>query len=72
MCELVVTGKGKLQGDTKSLYSHDRDRAHRGANAHIDERVLLAMDWGNLVDHNASKDADEESVEQKPFRTVSG
>lgn len=51
MAELIVAGKGQLQGNAESLDGHDRDGSHEGADAEVDERVPLPVDGRDLVDH---------------------
>lgn len=52
MRELVVPGKGELQRDAEGLDGHDGHGADQGANSEVDQRVLLAVRRGDLVDHH--------------------
>lgn len=63
--ELVVSGKGELQGNAQGLDGHDRDGAGQGADAQIDQRVLLSIHGRNLVDGNDRVNGHGQGVEQK-------
>lgn len=63
--ELVVAGKGELQRDAKGLDRHDGDGADGGADGQVDERALLAVRRGHLVDHDDGEDCNEEHVEEE-------
>lgn len=65
MGELVVAGKGELEGDTEGLDRHDGDRADGRADGEVDEGVRFAVDGGHLVDHDGGKDNDDDGVEQE-------
>lgn len=51
MCKLIVASEGQLESNAKCLDGHHRDRSHEGADAEVDEWVLLSVDGGDLVDH---------------------
>jgi hypothetical protein len=67
MAELVVAGKGKLESDTKSLDRHDRDGANGRADRKVNNRVSLAIDWGDPVDHEDGESNNSEGVEQEAY-----
>lgn len=52
MGELVVAGKGKLKGNAESLDRHDRDGANGRADRDVDESIVLAVNGGDLIDHD--------------------
>ncbi len=66
IAKLVMAVKRQLQGNAECLDSHDRDGPDGGADAQVDERVLLAVDRANLVNHDSRKYADAERVDQEP------
>lgn len=49
--KLIVAGKGQLEGNAECFDGHDRNRSHEGADAEVDEWVLLSIDGRYLVDH---------------------
>lgn len=63
--ELVVAGKSKLEGDSESLDRHDGDGADGRADRKVDECILLAVNRGNLVDHDEREDDDGDGVEKE-------
>lgn len=69
--ELVVASKGQLQSNAECFDSHDRDGSHERANAEIDERVMLAVDRSNFVDHEDRKCRDRDCVYQEAYAQVS-
>ena len=66
MRELVVTTKGKLQGNAKSLDGHDGDGADGGTDRDKDEGILCAVNRRNSVDHDSRENRNSEAVEKKP------
>lgn len=71
MAELVIAGKGKLEGDAKGLGGHDGDGADGGANGEIDERILLAMERSNSVNHEDGKGNHGNRVEKEAYEWLS-
>lgn len=71
MAELVIAGKGKLEGDAKGLGRHDGDGADGGANREIDERILLAVERSNSVNHEDGKGNHGNRVEKEAFEWLS-
>ena len=67
MGELVVAGKSKLKGDAESLNGHDGDGADSGADGQVNEGVLLAVYWSDLVNHKYSEGDDCDGVEKKSW-----
>ncbi len=67
MRELVVASKCHLQCKTKSLDEHDGNGASSGTDRKVDEWVLLAIAWSNLIYHNDRKDSDEATIEEKAY-----
>lgn len=65
MSELIVARKGELEGDAKSLDGHDRDGADRRTDRQVNDRVLLAVDGSDLVDHNDCEDDDRKGIQKK-------
>lgn len=66
IAKLVMARKRQLQRNAECLDGHDRDRPDSRADAQVDERVLLAVDRADLVNHDARKYADSERIDQKP------
>lgn len=66
--KLVLSSKGKLQRDAKSLDRHDRDGANGRANGEVDESILAAVDGGDLVYHDDGENRDSYDVEQEPYK----
>lgn len=57
MAELVVASKCEFQSNAEGLDGHDGDGSDSRANGEVDERILLSVDGGNLVDHgNGERD----------------
>ena len=71
MAELIVAGKCKLKGNTKSLDGHDGDGADGRANGKVNEGILLSVGGCNLVNHKDGKGDDGNGVEQKACVRVS-
>lgn len=67
MRELVASTKCKLQGNAKSLDSHDGYRANGRADGDVNERVLAAIFWRNPVNHEDGEYADNDAVDQKAW-----
>ena len=65
MCELVVPRESHLQGDTEGLNSHDRNGSGGGADGQVYQRVLAAVLWGNLVDHDGAESGDKCAIEEE-------
>lgn len=65
MGELVVAGESQLQGDAEGLDGHDRHGSHEGADAEVDERVLLSVDGRDFVDHEDGEGSDRNGVNQE-------
>lgn len=65
MRELIVPSKGQLQGDTESLDGHDRYGSHEGADAQVNEWVLLSVDGRDLVDHENGESRDRDGIYQE-------
>ena len=63
--ELVVASKSELEGNAESLDGHDGDGADKRADAEVDQRVLLAVDGGDLVDGDDRVHGDGEGVKQE-------
>lgn len=63
VAELIVAGKGELEGNAKSLDGHDGDGADGRANGEVNEGVLLPVDRGDLVNHKNGKADDCNGVE---------
>lgn len=72
VAELVVACKGKLEGDAESLGRHDGNGADSRADGEIDERILLAVVWGNSVDHEDSKRDDGDGIEEETWWQLLG
>lgn len=62
MRELVIPAQRKLERNSKALDCHDGDGADGGADADIDHRVLLAIHWRNLVDHDQCEDCHDRNI----------
>lgn len=71
MGELVVASKGQLEGNAERLDGHNRDRSHKGADAEVDEWVLLPVDGGDLVDHEHGKGRHSNRIYQETWANVS-
>lgn len=67
-----MAGKSKLKGNAESLDGHDGDGADSRANRKVDESVLLAMNRGDLVNHENGKSDNSDSVEEKACKNVLG
>lgn len=63
MGKLVIAGKRHLERESERLDEHDRNGAGGGADGEVDERILLAVSWRNLVDHEDGEDGDKGAVE---------
>lgn len=57
MCELVVPGESELKRNAESFDGHDGDRAHRGADRQINQRIALAIERRDFVDHDHGEDS---------------
>lgn len=67
MSELVVAGKGELEGNAESLDRHDGNGSDSGADREVDESVLLAVNGSNLVNHEQRKDDDGQSIDDEAY-----
>lgn len=65
MRELVVAGKGQLDGDAEALDGHDGHAADGAANGDVDERILAAMRGSDAVDHYDGEDGDGGAIEEE-------
>lgn len=65
MRKLIFAGKCELQRNAESLDRHDGDGADRGADGQVDERVLLAVDRRNLVDHDGCENGNCHAVQEE-------
>jgi hypothetical protein len=65
MGELVVTGKGQLDGNTDTLDGHDGDGADGAADGNIDQRVLASITRAHAVDHDSREDDDQQHIEEE-------
>lgn len=63
--ELVVAGKGQLDGNTNALDSHDRDGSDSAANRDVDQRVLASITRSHAVDHDGGEDYDQQHIEEE-------
>lgn len=63
--ELVVTGKGQLDGNTDTLDGHDGDGADGAADGNIDQRVLASITRAHAVDHDSREDDDQQHIEEE-------
>lgn len=71
MGELVVSAKSQLERNAERFHGHDRDGANGGTDRDVDQRVLLAVDGGDTVDHYGREDRDSQTVQQKACEVVS-
>ena len=67
MNELVVASKRQLDRNAKGLDRHDGNRSNGGANRDVDERVFLAVDWRNPINHHSRENRNGQTVEQEPW-----
>lgn len=65
MSKLIFTSKRHLERQTESLDEHDGHGARRRADGDVNEWVLAAILWCDLVDHEDGKDGDEQAVEEE-------
>lgn len=65
VCELVIASQGQLDGNSKSLDRHDRNRSDSRADRKVDEGVLLSILWSYLVDHGGCKYGNSEYIDQE-------
>jgi len=63
--ELVVPGKGQLDGNTDTLDGHDGHGSDSAADGDIDQRVLASITRGHTVDHDGREDNDQQHVEEE-------
>lgn len=71
MGKLIVASKGQLEGNAERFDGHDRNRAHEGADAEVDEWVFLSIDGRYLVDHEHGKRCHGDRVYQEAWANVS-
>lgn len=64
--ELVIAGKGQLEGNTKGLDGHDGDGTHTQTDGDVDHGVRVAVLGHDLVDGEQRVDSDQEGVEEEP------
>jgi hypothetical protein len=67
VAELVVAGKGKLESDTKSLDGHDGDGSNGRADRKVDDRVSLAVDWSDPINHEDGESNNSEGIEEEAY-----
>lgn len=70
MSELVVARKGKFEGDTEGLDGHNRHRSDQGADAEVDQGVLLAIYGSNSVDHEDGEGCHRYGIYQEACRQL--
>ena len=64
--ELVMPGKSELHRNAEGLDGHDGDGSNGRADREVDQRVFLAVNGRNLVDHDAGVHNNHEAVEKIP------
>lgn len=65
VCQLIVAGKGELEGDAEALDAHDGDGSDSATDRDVDERIPLAVSRGDLVDHGDREYGDGETVDEE-------
>jgi len=65
MRELVVASKGQFYSNAESFDGHDGDRSDCGANGDVDKRILLAIYWRDLIDHDGGEYCDYKAVKKE-------
>jgi len=62
MRKLILPRKGHLQRNSERFDGHDGDRTGGGADGEVNERVLLAVLWRDLVNHEDGEDGYKNAV----------
>lgn len=62
MGKLVMACESELQRNAEGLHGHDRYGADGRADRKVDQRVLLAMERRDLVDHDSREDSHDGTV----------
>lgn len=65
MNELVIARKCQLDRNAERLDRHDRYRSNSGANRDVDQRILLAVDRGNPINHQRGEDRDRQTINKE-------
>lgn len=68
MRKLIMPAQREFHRDTEGFDRHDGNRADGGANRDEDERVPLAVDGRDSVDHDGRENSDCETVDQEPWK----